>query len=72
MAIKSFIKDFIAKITKISSIKYKKGVILMSDSSKEAIQRAKDEVKLQKLISNIPVEKLDTSQKIEKWLKEDY
>ncbi|NMB32565.1 MAG: hypothetical protein GX990_08090 [Lactobacillus sp.] len=55
MAIKSFIKDFIAKITKISSIKYKKGVILMSDSSKEAIQRAKDEVKLQKLISNIPV-----------------
>lgn len=72
MAIKSFIKDFITKITKISSIKYKKGVILMSDSSKEAIQRAKDEVKLQKLISNIPVEKLDTSQKIEKWLKEDY
>ena len=72
MAIKSFIKDFIAKITKISSIKYKKGVIIMSDSSKEAIQRAKDEVKLQKLISNIPVEKLDTPQKIEKWLKEDY
>ena len=55
MAIKSFIKDFIAKITKISSKKKKKGVILMSDSSKEAIQRAKDEVKLQKLISNIPV-----------------
>lgn len=72
MAIKSFIKDFIAKITKISSIKYKKGVILMSDFSKESIQRAKDEVKLQKLISNIPVEKLDTPQKIEKWLKEDY
>ena len=69
---KSFIKDFIAKITKISSIKYKKGVILMSDFSKESIQRAKDEVKLQKLISNIPVEKLDTPQKIEKWLKEDY
>lgn len=55
MAIKFFIKDFIAKITKISSIKYKKGVILMSDFSKESIQRAKDEVKLQKLISNIPV-----------------
>lgn len=72
MAMKSFIKDFIAKITKISSIKYKKGVILMSDFSKESIQRAKDEVKLQKLISNIPVEKLDTPQKIEKWLKEDY
>lgn len=69
---KSFIKDFITKITKISSIKYKKGVILMSDFSKESIQRAKDEVKLQKLISNIPVEKLDTPQKIEKWLKEDY
>ena len=82
---KSFIKDFITKITKISftkgkmvklviisSIKYKKGVILISDSSKESIQRAKDEVKLQKLISNIPVEKLDTPQKIEKWLKEDY
>ena len=69
MAIKFFIKDFIAKITKISSIKYKKGVILMSDFSKESIQRAKDEVKLQKLISNIPVEKLDTPQKIEKWLK---
>ncbi|MDB6243504.1 hypothetical protein ODV21_07780 [Lactobacillus amylovorus] len=72
MATRSFIKDFIAKITKISSIKYKKGVILMSDFSKESIQRAKDEVKLQKLISNIPVEKLDTPQKIEKWLKEDY
>ena len=55
MAMKSFIKDFITKITKISSIKYKKGVILMSDFSKESIQRAKDEVKLQKLISNIPV-----------------
>ena len=80
MTMKSFIKDFITKITKISftkgkmvklviisSIKYKKGVILMSDFSKESIQRAKDEVKLQKLISNIPVEKLDTPQKIEKW-----
>ena len=41
----------------------------MSDFSKESIQRAKDEVKLQKLISNIPVEKLDTPQKIEKRLK---
>lgn len=82
MTMKSFIKDFITKITKISftkgkmvklviisSIKHKKGVILMSDFSKESIQRAKDEVKLQKLISNIPVEKLDTPQKIEKWLK---
>lgn len=85
MTMKSFIEDFITKITKISftkgkmvklviisSIKCKKGVILMSDFSKESIQRAKDEVKLQKLISNIPVEKLDTPQKIEKWLKEDY
>ena len=64
MTMKSFIKDFITKITKISftkgkmvklviisSIKYKKEVILMSDFSKESIQRAKDEVKLQKLIS---------------------
>ena len=68
MTMKSFIKDFITKINKISftkgkmvklviisSIEYKKGVILMSDFSKESIQRAKDEVKLQKLISNIPV-----------------
>ena len=35
----------------------------MSDFSKESIQRAKDDVN---------VEKLDTPQKIEKWLKEDY
>ena len=58
----------------MSNIFYKiqKGVILMSDFSKESIQRAKDDIKLQKLISNIPVEKLDTPQKIEKWLKEDY
>lgn len=48
-----------------------KGVILMTDFSKEPIQRAKDELKLQKLISNIPVEKLNTLQKIEEWLEKD-
>lgn len=43
----------------------------MTDFSKEPIQRAKDELKLQKLISNIPVEKLNTLQKIEEWLEKD-
>ena len=41
----------------------------MSDFSKESIQRAKDEVTLQKLISNIPVEKIRYTSKNREMVK---
>lgn len=37
----------------------------------ELTQREKDELKLQELTSNLPVEKLDTPEKIKQWMEKD-
>ncbi len=34
-------------------------------------QREKDELKIQQLTANLPVEKLDTPKKIKKWMEKD-